>query len=76
MGERITRLRVTRDHCGRPCVERLAPAEWGRKRRKAEVDVPGPVADRWLTAQAAWWRCEAEIAGYLDERPEARKGEG
>ena len=85
MGERVTdarlalvRLRVTRDRCGRPCLEALAPAEWGRKVRKGEVEVAAFVAERWLQAQAAWWRVERELSETLGEIPPAptEGGEG
>ena len=69
------RLRVERDRTGRPCLELLDPSEWGRKLRKAEVEVPSFVAERWLRAQEAWWDVEKELADHI-ERPGARRGEG
>jgi len=65
------RLRVTRDRCGRPCLEALAPAEWGRKVRKGEVEISAAVAGRWLAAQEAWWRVERELSETLGEIPPA-----
>ena len=65
------RLRVTKDRCGRPCLEILAPAEWGRRLRKAEVEVPAFVAERWLRAQEAWWRVERELSETLGVIPPA-----